>query len=391
MQQDETSEIIYLTNQCLNPSQLDGNSSDCSINIKTNDIVKDLSQYNVYFNSITLTTSELPYCNLYRNLIDVTNNVLNFSITLYDASNTNTFKVPDYGTSGNYNALPVGTIDGSGNSAGVCVFLVYVSENLPNNKEQRAYYNLHSINQFMGFINNAISQAISYWNNPPADMSLYFRYEPILQFYQFVCTDNFKTSTIDLYTNTFLERLLDGFRWVYYGVSEVIPVPINTPPIVYTGMDNKFVKFNYPDNKTASDTWYYTTEYNCIANLLDVHSILIISDSGSLNALRKQFIPTQNTFNGVNDKDLNLPTISALKNLDIDYGSLALNSINNTFFQYESTINSFPLNVLSDNGFNTINMKLFIQTITNEIIPISLPAGGGYCNVKISLVKKQKK
>ncbi len=42
--QDETSETLYLATQALNPSQTNGNSVICEIEIRSNPIVKDLSE-----------------------------------------------------------------------------------------------------------------------------------------------------------------------------------------------------------------------------------------------------------------------------------------------------------------------------------------------------------
>ena len=170
MQQDETSETIYITTQALNQSQVNGNSLACNINLQSNPIVNNLNDWNVYLQSLTVTTAELPYFNAFRNIIDPVNDVMNFSITFWDsANNNNTFVVPAYGVGGNFNAFGVGLNNGAGAYQGVCIFLVYQSENLPTNPGSRAYYNVHSINQFMGFVNAAINQMLGYWqNNGPA-------------------------------------------------------------------------------------------------------------------------------------------------------------------------------------------------------------------------------
>ena len=384
--QDETSECIYITTQCSNPSQTNGNSIYCNIDLQTNPIVGDLSDYNIYLQNLTVTTSELPYCNVYRNLQQPTNpaftNIMNYSITLFDSSGGTPFNLG----AGPYpeNIIPVGAFNLAGTSyQGVTIFLTYISENLPNSNG-RSYYNVHSINQFMGFINNALNLILTAWENANVPVnSMYFAFDPISQFYNFYCPDAFKISTVNLYVNAFLNRVLDGFRWIYNGV------PYNIGDADYTGMDYQLVKANYPFNKNTDNVWTYQTEYSCLANLIDVHSVLITTNSGSLQNVRQQIVPAAFPTNN-NNTSLNLPTIAALKNLDINFGSLQLSSINNCYIQFESTLCAYPINSLSNGPLNNISIQLFIQDIDNVVHPMSIPAGSGFANVKFVLKKKVK-
>jgi hypothetical protein len=385
---DETSDSIFLAVQCLNPSQTNGNTIQGVINNQTNPIVDDLSKWNVYLQSLTLTTAELPYFNCFRNIINptVNANVMNLSITFFANDGTTPFKVgaapfPP-------NLIGFGANAGAGVDTvwqGVTVFLTYVSENLPNSTG-RAYYNIHSINQFIGLVNNAIGYIIGIWQALPAGITtntMYFSYDPVTQFYQLAMPEAFKASNIDIYENAFLERLMDGFRWIYNGVN------YNIGDAGYTGQDYKFVKTNYPMNyDAATEQWTYTTEYSCIANMLDVHSILISSNSGSLQNVRQQIVPISNVVAQQQQGSLNLPTIACLKNLDIDFSNLTLSSINNCFIQYESQGCFFPINTLSNTNLNNISLQIYIQTIDNQIYPLNIPAGCGYANVKFILKRK---
>jgi hypothetical protein len=267
-------------------------------------------------------------------------------------------------------------------------FLRHESENLPNNQNNRAYYNVHSINQFVGFINSALAQVFGMWqNNTPLDATnAYFTYDSPSQLYTFVCSNAFKDCGIQFYANSFLERMLDGFRWIYNGV------PYSITDANYTGMDYQFVYTNYPNNLDATSMfWTYTSEYSTVANLLDIHSLLIVCSGGDLKQVTQQIVPIQTDM--INTGQLNLPSIACLKNLDIDFNGLSPSSINNTFIQYEAPGLFYPINTLSDNGFTKINLILYIQTIDNSIYPLQLPSGGGYCNVKFVLkrLKKNKK
>jgi hypothetical protein len=193
-------------------------------------------------------------------------------------------------------------------------------------------------------------------------------------------------STVEMYTNSFLERILDGFRWIYLGV------PYSIGDANYTGMDYQFVRQNYPFNQNgAMGPWTFTTEYSCVANMLDVHSILIQANNGDLQNVRQQVVPLAESISAVTtNKSLNLPSLSVLKNLDIDFTNLALSSINNCFIQYESAINAFPINTFGNGPLKTISLQLYIQTIDNSTYPLNIPAGSGYANVKICIKRKLK-
>jgi len=371
----------------LNSSQTNGNTIQCNIQQNSNAIVQDLSEWNIYLQSVTITTAELPYFNCFRNIIDPVANpdIMNFSITFYDTDDAN----QPFDLGGPAPAGVIGFGTNVGNAwQGVTVFLTYVSENLPNSTG-RSYYNIHSINQFMSFINTAINYIISIWTGAPiAEDSMYFSYDPTTQFYQLTMPNAFydPDSTVEMYTNSFLERILDGFRWIYLGV------PYSIGDANYTGMDYQFVRQNYPFNQNgAMGPWTFTTEYSCVANMLDVHSILIQANNGDLQNVRQQVVPLAESISAVTtNKSLNLPSLSVLKNLDIDFTNLALSSINNCFIQYESAINAFPINTFGNGPLKTISLQLYIQTIDNSTYPLNIPAGSGYANVKICIKRKLK-
>ena len=80
------SDCTYLAVQALNSNQVDSNSIICNISQKTNPIVNDLSNYDVFLTSFTCNSSDLPYFNILRNISwDVDNfetNKTNMSITI---------------------------------------------------------------------------------------------------------------------------------------------------------------------------------------------------------------------------------------------------------------------------------------------------------------------
>jgi hypothetical protein len=232
---DETSNVIYITTQALNSSVTNSNATQCIINQSSNSILPDsLDQYNVYVNSITLTTSDLPYFNAQRNIAwdptNFTTNKMNCSIGFISTDGSYIFdNVPQ----NNSLVKPIGNPDVNGHYQAVCVFLQYISENTfggylnPNqagyttsSNYPRSYFNVHSVSQFLGFINTAINTALacsSTYTNQQNNM--YFTYNSNNQIYSLVMPDTLYSASMDFYVNGFLERYLDAFRWNHVNIA----------------------------------------------------------------------------------------------------------------------------------------------------------------------------
>lgn len=396
-----SSDTIYLNVQAINNSQTNPATMLATINQLTNPIVKDLSKFDVFLQSLTLTTSDLPFLNVYRNIswdpANFASNKMNLTITL-KARNTQTpFRYMN-------NPLLTffdnnGQVINAGNANSVLCYLEYFSENAntdiyPNPGDAnfvssvnypRSYFNIHSIQHFLDMVNNAIQLGLlTIQTNPYASKPAYFTLDASTQLFSFNCTNDFDTSTtfpyngLTLYVNSFLQKYLDGFRFAFLGLSDNSIVSSPT----YNGMDYMFVFNPYPPQPNSVINHVYSAEYATITNFCDTHSIIITSTSGSLATLRQQVLPATDPSN------INLPQVSCLKNIDIDFNALALSGINNCFLQYEATGLFFPVNGLVNTELNNINLNAYIMTTSNEIIPISLPAGG-YMNIKFVLKKKQ--
>ena len=410
---DETSETIFITVQALNNSQIDSSQLVCNINQQTNRIVDDLSDYNIYLVSLTATVSNLPYFNIRKNIglnpevvgNQFSNNFLinqtNFTISLLGANGTTNFDL-----TGNTNLLVKGIGQQAGNKyQGLCVYLQYFSENSPlpnpaNNNTNPAlstqnypieYFDIHSINQFVQMINNALWTIIGLWTtNKDASItkdSFYFYLNPDNSCYYLVMPNAFYTGTTNLYVNSFLERQLDAFRWKYYKAS-------NMDDPNYDGLDYLFVLSNTPNNKDAlpATGWTFPAVYSTITNIVDLHSVLIQANSGSLQNVRQQYVPIEfnNVQSGGTANSNNLPSISCLKNLDLVLDAFTATTLNNSFIQYESELLSFPINCTTNTTLTNITLELSLQFIDNTTRPLLLPAGQGYCNVKFALKKKVK-
>ena len=389
MNPNETSECIYLNVQCMNPSQTNSNSLQAVINQRCNPIVKNLADYNVYLQSMTLTTSDLPFINMRRyiqwdndNFLD---NKTNMCVTFVAGPGDYPFVIP----APSVTLYGLDQDPGTNNYNGVVSFITFYSENstLPNPGNPgwvssasypRGYFNVHSIGLFLNYINNAINAALNTMAGTPYNNQMYFYYDPQSQLYGLKVPDAIKTD-LSFYANSFCEKYIDAFRWHFVSNSDVSLI------IGYTGMDYYFVWNNYPFNKDADDVWTYTAEYNTVSALCDTHSIIITTPNGSLSTLRQQYLPATNSM----QNNIDLPMVPALKNIDIDFTSLQFSTINNSFIQYESSGLFFPVNGLAYDSLDNINIVVNIMTIDNYLYPVNIPAGG-YANVKFVLCKKKK-
>jgi hypothetical protein len=185
-------------------------------------------------------------------------------------------------------------------------------------------------------------------------------------------------SPCNLYFNSFLQRMIDGFRVAYNG-----PTDLSSP--TYTGMSYKFLKNNLPINLINNAYYVYTAEYSCVNNLSDILSLVITVD-GNLSSVRSQVLTV------INDKVANstLQMQKILKVLDFVFDSSGA-GINNSIIQFES-INGmvYPLNLLSKCDLSNINMKFYVLTMDGSMYPIYLNADGSIL-LKICFKRKTMK
>jgi hypothetical protein len=386
---DETSEVIYVSVQALNSNQTNSMPQLCTIKQESNAILDNIGDYNIYVQSITFTSANIPYCCLKRNIMNFQNNQLNYSISITGPTGQYPFTIDTN------DKLLIGiNSNGSGKYQGITCFLQFFSENVnqsrypnpnPNgyintgfNSQNypREYFNLIDLDHFMQMINNAINKIIGCWESSPIGAnSLYFSYNPTNQLYQLTMPSAFYSGSYALYVNTFLQRILDGFRWVFYNYG-------NISTNSYTGLDWALSKYNYPNN-LQSGNWTYTAKYSTICNIVDIHSMLLVANSGDLTNIVPSFVPTSS----YNPSNPNAPSLAVLKSLDFDYTSFNLNQVNNCYVEYQATGLFFPLNTTSIGELRNIFLQLYCQDTDNTIYPLQLPAGG-YCNIRLACKKK---
>ena len=349
--------------------------------------ISNLSEWDLHLNSIVLTNSELPYRNMKKDIsydsVNFTTNKTNYSVTIYDNTGYN------FNLNGNTNLLLSG-IDENPSSPGyykgaVC-FLQYISENNdsyqnPNNQGTGAnsinypdsYFFLHSVQQFLDFINTATTSCLSKHSSLNT-ASIYFYYDSATTLYNCDISGSFVSANVDLYLNAFLQRLLDGFRVNYSGIITDI-----TNEIPYRGMTYKFNKSNSPKNQ-ANNIWTYYSEYTVLQNLSDILSLAIIC--GGSMSIREQIYQNFAEQTTANQQYLQQKTI--LKILDFVFDG---SQLNNQIIQFENIVLDKPLNVMSPQAFNFIGLEFFIIDTLGIFHPLTLGPDGTLL-LKFCLKKK---
>ena len=386
---DESTDSIYITVAGRSNNNINPASVKPIIQQSSNPIVEDLSAYNIYISEFTCNTSELPYFNIRRNILDFNTNRTNFAIT---------FQSPDVG---NYpfditqidEDYMIGIGQDPSNSSmynGVVCFLQYTSENVnsllyPDPTSTNgltsigyplSYFNVHSIQQFLDMVNNAINKIAQCSGGTLDTNQNYFLFNASSQLYSYNTND----SEYYMWANGFLEHFLDGFRWHQYG-AEIVPIT-NIKTSGYTGKDFLFVKSPFI-KPVSTGVWVYEAESNAIAQMMDIHSIIIVA-SQSLGSVRKEILPLA----GATTNQADPPSLPVLKSLSIDYTSLSSGSSINNGVLYYSAINLCrPITCTSLQALTQINFELFIQDIDDTLIPVQIPAVG-LASIKFCLKKK---
>lgn len=387
------SKAKYFSMICTNKNKTTSTSMQLSFNKNFNSIkdIENLSDYNLHLNSVIISNVEIPYRNFLNDINYDSNNFLtnktNLSVSMYDKSGNYSFDL-----TGNTNSLLNGFNQDPSNPnlyMGVSCFIRYYSENspLPNYGDPnftssenypRQYFNLHSLQHFLDMVNNAILSCSSLCTLPNLNnQQFYFYYDSDTMLYKLNMNDSFKTSNLDLYFNSFLNHIMDGFRTSYKSPTDIL----NQNP--YIGMSYLFNKNNsiinfVPVSGSTPAYWVYKAEYSTINNLSDVLSIIIYSD-GSLANSRQQILCD------INDDTTILQEQRILKVLDFVFDNGQNN--NNSVIQFENIVMDKPINMLSAAQMNSINLTFKILNIYNEQYDMYLNSGG-VCMVKFTLKTK---
>jgi hypothetical protein len=395
----ESTDTAYLNLFLNNPSQTKDAPLLCSMNRMCNSILPDLSEWNLYINSVLITASEIAYRN-FRDSIswDMSNystNKTNLSISIYDSSGAYSFDLTS-----NTNLLVSGIEEDPGNAGhykGVCVFVQYLSENVdltrypnplpsgtgPNSSAYPDYYfNLHNLQQFMDMITSSFSSGLSHYTTPITNNFLYFSYNTSSGLYGLTISDDVKATGLKFYVNSFLSRFIDGFRFQSIKKSDLI-----NGPNPYNGMDCQLILSNnsllYKSTVNSVDVWNYSAEYPTVQNLVDIQS-LVITCGGSLSGVRPQVFQDLGT---LDTKSTTLTTKPILKILDFIIDSNNA-SINDTVIQFEAITLDKPINVLTNSELMNLVFDFYIMNLSGKLIPLYV-SSSGLCTIKLCLKRKK--
>ena len=340
-----------------------------NLNKTCNNLITNLKDWNIFLKNLLITSLDLPIMNIYDYVLDKTNGRTIYSITLYDDTGYNFF------VSNSVHPLYFG-VDQNGTTdyyKGVCVYLQYNNSEYPNeNKSSNTkYYNIHYVQNFLNMVNNAIKLGLSLYTSSIIQNANIEYFYTAGQPYTCNMDDSFVSSTVDLYFNTNLKNILDGFRVIYYQNSD-----LNNPN--YNGMSYKFNKTNSKNNLINATTpyWVFNAEFQCI-NSLSTFIGLGIECGGSLSCVRD----TVYSYFDSSNTGINLQTKKILKILDFNYDGY--NSISgNNYLQYESLILDVPINCLSIESLINFSLQFYLISISGSFVQIELqPNSAVKCNI----------
>jgi hypothetical protein len=387
---------IYITLQQTNTNEVISGNIPCDINLTVNEIVSDISKYDIYVKSVTVSSGNIPYFNIYKNIIQGSTETpdinyelcrTNFSISIVNETATAQFNNPSVD-----DGLLIPINEGADYSDGITAFLQYISENtygyplppndgVPNGFNCQnfplAYFDVHSIQSYVDMVNVAL---ITIWEqNIDSGVTVgdcpIFTFDPTTQLYSFIISENFWNRGYQIYANGFLARALDGFRWNYIQDSNV-----NSP--TYNGLDNLLIYPLLPIIPTGSGQFLMTAEYSTITNIVDIHSLVLLTTGGSdLTNIEPQYIPFVELSNS------NLPTTQALIAFNLDFAGLN-SSANNPYIQYSALVLDNKLTCPTKTSLRNLGLTAAVQRTDQTLVPISLQANGGLFSVTLVLFKK---
>ena len=109
--------------------------------------------------------------------------------------------------------------------------------------------------------------------------------------------------------------------------------------------------------------------------------MLLTANGSDLSNIEPQYIPFQNLSNG------NLPSTQSLIAFNLDFGGLN-SSANNPYIQYNALVLDNKLTCKTKTSLRNLSLSIAVQTIDQELIPISLQANGGLFSCTLVFFKK---
>jgi len=412
MASDEKSIMTVLNVQTSSTNQTNSTPVSSLISLTSAPIVDHMSEWNLYFKSLYLTASELPYFNALRNssfddqnyeFSNFQTNRMNLAVVLSSAT-------PIFDTSSNTYIENVGLMFPMGVQqttkwTQMGCFCQYVSENstlttplangtgVSSANYPRGYWNIHSISQFLDLVNTAIANILRTGNLSIDD--IFFTYQADTGLYNLTMSDaiisDVGEQNIQLFMNSQCERYFDFFRFGFQSQYTDLTLPPNgLQRAGYSGafsncMDYLFIPTTtgLANYTTATTQWNFLSENECVSLLIDTHSLIISIPSGSLSNARTQIIPANN---GYTNSSLLPPSKRVLKIVDLNptVGS----GINNATLIATADILDMPINLPSYDPLQQIELLFEIMTCDNYIIPISINGSQGWSGIRFVLKKR---
>ena len=338
-----------------------------------NSVIGNLNDWNMYIKGLMISSIDLPIANMKQYMLDVTKDKLIFTLSLYDSTAYNFFVT-------GVNDFYFGIDEDSGNPGnykGICVYLKWVPE-ASISKSNDSYYLLHYVQNFLDLVNTALKTALTAYVGPVglSSSASYFYYSPGNP-YKLQLEDLFVSSTIELYFNSFLKSVLDGFRVTYLSETDL-------SNLSYNGMNYLFNKNNTLNNyyTGASNYWIYTAEFACINSLSTYLGITMIVGAG-LSGVRDTIFDYFDS----NNTNVNLQTKKILKVLDFtidNYNSI----VGSNYLQFESIFSAdSPINFLDKNDLNSFTVAFYLINNDGTFTSISLPSNA---TVKLNILFKRR-
>jgi hypothetical protein len=401
---------VYITLQNTNTNETTSALIPANINLEVNELIEDISQYDIYVKSLTVSTGNIPYFNVRRNILYPSN--VEFEPNLNFELNRTNYTIGILNGGGNYfNFQPItdnyliscAPVQTGNVCAGATGYLQFISENDQGfgnaNPEgtptdflsvnfPRSYFDINSIQTFVDMINKALINVWDINTGQGGEVSStdcpILSFDPVSQLYSFFLTADFINNGYQIYANDFLTRALDGFNWKHLSTTNMNENP-------YQGLNNKLVtplrplfteNINPNDPATPYIGVNLYAEYATITNIVDAHSIVLLTSNGSdLSNIEPQYIPFSNLSNG------NLPSTQSLIAFNLDFGGLN-SGANNPYIQYNALVLDNKLTCKTKTSLRNLSLSVAIQTIEQELIPINLQANGGLFSCTLVFFRK---
>ena len=252
------------------------------------------------------------------------------------------------------------------------------------------YYYIYTFQKFITLINSAITTSYNQFNavhpgihgSAPA-----FQYDSITGLISLVAERSYsQAGGASLNLNALLFNYLEGIRVNFNGFNQNNFKDFN---FIFDELPFNQLGFSIPPNTVTNPPAYnkYTQEYDVRYLWCNIKSILITSNSISA---RGEYLPESANPNFINNvsNSFNPNTRSVISYYDIFLDSSGTNGANwRQYLYYDPKIYKW-IDLTSDSPLNNINIEIFIQLNSGELLPLSIPSDS-VATIKLLFRKKK--